>query len=261
MIKSFHIFHLVEHSPWPFIIGIASFNLIRGLLVLFKSSSFFFFINFLLVALIVAALWWRDVRRERSFQGAHRLSVQKGLKLGIILFILSEVLFFRAFFWTFFHSRINPLLERGLIWPPSGIRTLNPFQIPLLNTIILLRSGISVTWFHHSLVSNRLDNIRILITILLGRYFTFLQWWEYNEALFTIADSIYGSVFFLATGFHGLHVIIGTIFLMWQWARIAASLYNSYSHVGLEASIWYWHFVDVVWLFLFSIIYWWGWAT
>lgn len=229
--------------------------------MLFKSSSFLFFINFLIVAFLIAGLWWRDVRRERVFQGSHRSFVQTGLKIGIILFIFSEILFFRAFFWTFFHRRLNPLLERGLIWPPSGIRTLNPFQIPLLNTIILLRSGISITWFHHSLVANRLDNRRIIFTILLGGYFTFLQWWEYNEAIFTIADSIYGRVFFLATGFHGLHVIIGTIFLIWQWARILASLYNSYSHVGLEARIWYWHFVDVVWLFLFRIIYWWGWAT
>jgi len=233
----------------------------RGLLVLFKSSSFFFFTNFMLVAILIAGLWWRDVRRERVFQGAHRSYVQTGLKMGIILFILSEVFFFRAFFWTFFHRRLNPLLERGLIWPPSGISTLNPFQIPLLNTMILLRSGISITWFHHSLVANRLDNIRIIFTIVLGTYFTFLQWWEYNEAIFTMADSIYGRVFFLATGFHGLHVIIGTVFLIWQWARIVASLYNSYRHVGLEARIWYWHFVDVVWLFLFRIIYWWGWAT
>lgn len=261
MRKNFHLFHLVELSPWPFTIGIVSFSLIRGLLVIFKSSSSFLLISSLTVAVLVSGLWWRDVSREGTFQGAHRSYVQKGLKLGIILFIFSEVLFFRAFFWTFFHSRLNPLLERGLMWPPSGIRTLNPFQIPILNTIILLRSGISVTWFHHSFIFNKLDHIRILATIILGGYFSFLQWWEYNEALYTIADSIYGRVFFLATGFHGLHVLIGTFFLVWQWIRISATLSNSYRHVGLEASIWYWHFVDVVWLFLFRIIYWWGWST
>lgn len=261
MRKNYHLFHLVELRPWPFITGIASFNLVTRILVIFKSSSSTYLIRALILTILISGLWWRDVRREGTFQGAHSFYVQKGLKLGMILFIFSEVLFFRAFFWTFFHRSLNPLLEIGLIWPPSGISTLNPFQIPLLNTIILLSSGISVTWFHHALIHNRLDNIRILATVVLGGYFTFLQWWEYNEALFTIADSVYGRVFFLATGFHGLHVLIGTLFLLWQWARIRATLYNAHRHVGLEARIWYWHFVDVVWLFLFRIIYWWGWAV
>jgi len=261
MYLTFHLFHIVEIRPWPFIIGIVSFNLLIRFLVIFKSSSSFYVLNFLLLALLVSSLWWRDVRREGSFQGAHTRYVQTGLKIGMILFIFSEVLFFRAFFWTFFHRSLNPLLERGLVWPPSGIRTLNPFQIPILNTIILLSSGITVTWFHHSLIFNALDHIRIFFTISLGAYFTFLQWWEYNETLYSIADSVYGRVFFLATGFHGLHVLIGTIFLAWQWIRVRFSLFNSHSHVGFEASIWYWHFVDVVWLFLFRIIYWWGWST
>lgn len=203
--------------------------------------------------------WWRDVIRERTHQGFHTKKVLKGIKWGIILFIISEILFFASFFWAFFHSRLSPTIELGLIWPPTIIIRFNAFKIPLLNTIILLSSGISVTWAHHSLLSKNFTQIttRILITIILGVYFTIIQIFEYLEAEFSISDSSYGATFFIATGFHGLHVLIGTIFLSICIIRHLYNHFSTYHHFGFEAAAWYWHFVDVVWLFLYISIYWW----
>jgi cytochrome c oxidase subunit 3 len=209
--------------------------------------------------LFILYVWWRDISRESIYQGFHNIFVQTGLKLGIILFILSEVLFFLGFFWTFFHRRLVPIREIGLRWPPFNIYPLNPFQIPLLNTCILLSSGIRVTWRHYSLVNNYKSTfLRLLVTIILGIYFTFLQWFEYNDATFCINDSIYGSTFYIATGFHGFHVLIGSLFLLVSLLRLSAGHFSQYHHLGFEIAIWYWHFVDVVWLFLFSIMYWWS---
>ncbi len=208
--------------------------------------------------LIILYLWWRDVSRESTYQGFHNIFVQHGLKIGIIFFILSEVLFFRGFFWTFFHRSLSPISEIGLNWPPFNIFPLNPFQIPLLNTCILLSSGIRVTWSHHALINNyKSSKLSLFITIVLGVYFTFLQWFEYNDASFCINDSIFGSIFFVATGFHGTHVLIGSLFLLFSFIRMYYNHFSQYHHLGFEIAIWYWHFVDVVWLFLFSIIYWW----
>jgi cytochrome c oxidase subunit 3 len=165
-----------------------------------------------------------------------------------------------SFFWAFFHSRLAPSIEIGILWPPKNISAFNPFQIPLLNTIILLSSGISVTWAHHSLIENnhRQTKKRLLITIIIGIYFRMLQAYEYWEAPFSFADSVYGSTFFIATGFHGLHVIIGTTFLAVCLYRLSSFQFSFKHHFGFEAAAWYWHFVDVVWLFLFIRIYWWG---
>lgn len=208
--------------------------------------------------LFIIALWWRDVNRESLLQGYHNRFIQKGIKLGIILFIFSEVMFFLGFFWTFFHRRLSPLNEIGLRWPPFNLFPLNPFQVPLLNTCILLRSGVRVTWRHHSLIKNlNSSKVRLIFTIFLGLYFTLLQYVEYLNAYFCINDSIFGSVFFVSTGFHGLHVLIGSIFLLVILFRIMFNNFSFYHHLGFELSIWYWHFVDVVWLFLFSTIYWW----
>ena len=179
--------------------------------------------------------------------------------MGIILFIVSEILFFFSFFWAYFHSSLSPAIEIGQSWPPLGIIPFNPFDIPLLNTIILVSSGLTVTWSHHAILNNNYKErtIRLLITILLGIYFSALQLIEYIEAPFTISDSVYGSRFFVATGFHGLHVIIGTIFLFFTFYRINLLHFSSIHHFGFEAAAWYWHFVDVVWLFLYVSIYWW----
>nr|ALO81701.1 cytochrome c oxidase subunit III [Phyllochaetopterus sp. AW-2015] len=204
--------------------------------------------------------WWRDVIRESTFLGYHTSFVTSGLRMGMVLFIISEICFFFGFFWAFFHSSLAPSPEIGCSWPPAGITPLNPFAVPLLNTAILLASGISVTWAHHSLLNgNRCYTVMSLfITCILGAYFTLLQAMEYYDAPFTIADSVYGSIFFVATGFHGLHVIIGTIFLTTNLFRTYAYHFTPQGHFGFEAGAWYWHFVDVVWIFLYLSIYWWG---
>lgn len=197
---------------------------------------------------------------ESTFQGHHTPAVQKGLRYGMILFIISEVLFFTGFFWAFYHSSLAPTPELGGCWPPTGIHPLNPLEVPLLNTSVLLASGVSITWAHHSLIEgNRYHMLQALfITIALGVYFTLLQASEYYEAPFTISDGVYGSTFFVATGFHGLHVIIGSTFLIVCFFRQLKFHFTSSHHFGFEAAAWYWHFVDVVWLFLYVSIYWWG---
>ena len=218
-----------------------------------------FFIGLILL-IIVIIQWWRDITREGVVQGLHTSIVELGLRWGIILFIISEIFFFLRFFWAFFHRSLSPNIEVGSIWPPYGIKVFNPFQVPLLNTIILLSSGVRVTWAHHSLIIGNFNETKkgLIITVILGTYFTMLQGLEYIEASFTFADRIYGSTFFIATGFHGLHVIIGTIFLFIILIRHLNYEFNKNHHFGFEAAAWYWHFVDVVWLFLYIIIYWWG---
>nr|BCD89855.1 cytochrome c oxidase subunit 3 [Grandidierella osakaensis] len=255
-----HPYHLVEKSPWPLTASVGAFFLTSGLVKWFHLMSTDLFFFGLLTVIISSIQWWRDVTREGTFQGLHTLKVVSGLQLGMILFILSEVLFFFSFFWAFFHSSLNPTLEIGSQWPPTSILPFNPFQIPLLNTLILLSSGVTVTWAHHAVLENKhIDAIQgMIFTVCLGIYFTALQAMEYVEAPFSIADSVYGSTFFVATGFHGLHVIIGTIFLLSMLSRLLKGHFSKNHHFGLEAAIWYWHFVDVVWLFLYTFIYWWG---
>nr|YP_009034066.1 cytochrome c oxidase subunit III [Sypharochiton pelliserpentis]AHZ60684.1 cytochrome c oxidase subunit III [Sypharochiton pelliserpentis] len=253
-------FHLVEFSPWPIVGSMGAFSLTVGLAAWFHGYSMILYSMGILLILLTMIQWWRDVIREATFQGYHTLKVTQGLRWGMILFITSEVLFFFAFFWAYFHSSLAPTPEIGLNWPPMGVTPLNPFQVPLLNTAVLLASGVSVTWAHHSLMEgDRNKTIQaLLITVALGIYFTFLQGGEYMETTFTIADSCYGSTFFVATGFHGLHVLIGSSFLMVVLARSINFHFSMNHHFGFEAAAWYWHFVDVVWLFLYISIYWWG---
>ncbi|HEY4874958.1 MAG TPA: cytochrome c oxidase subunit 3, partial [Puia sp.] len=206
------------------------------------------------------SIWWRDVIREATFEGMHTRIVQRGLRLGFVLFIVSEVMFFFAFFWAFFHSSLAPTIQIGSIWPPAGIEVFNPFGIPFYNTYILLLSGVTITITHHAMINGdaRIAKLNFLKTIFLACMFTSLQVFEYLEAPFTIADGIYGSTFYMATGFHGMHVIIGTIFIAVCFVRLIFSHFTKQHHIGFEAATWYWHFVDVVWLFLFVSIYWWG---
>lgn len=255
-----HPYHLVEKRPWPLTASIGAISLTTGLVKWFHFSNINLFTLGLFITGISSIQWWRDVSREGTFQGLHTIKVVTGLKWGIILFIVSEVLFFFRFFWAFFHRRLNPTIEIGSLWPPTSVLPFNPFQIPLLNTTILLSSGVTVTWAHHSVIeNNHTEAIQaIILTVILGVYFTALQAIEYIEAPFSIADSVYGSTFFVATGFHGLHVIIGTTFLLVILIRLIKAHFSKVHHFGLEAGIWYWHFVDVVWLFLYSFIYWWG---
>jgi len=231
-----------------------------GIVSWFHLNSILLFFIGMMLLLIVIIQWWRDIRREGAIQGLHTSIVELGLRWGIALFIISEIFFFLRFFWAFFHRRLSPNIEIGSVWPPFGIKVFNPFQVPLLNTVILLSSGIRVTWAHHSLLIGNYSQTKIglIVTILLGVYFSILQILEYFEASFTFADRIYGSTFFIATGFHGLHVIIGTLFLIVILIRHIKWEFRKDHHFGFEAAAWYWHFVDVVWLFLYIMIYWWG---
>lgn len=255
-----HPFHLVDESPWPLLASLGGGSVTCGLLKWFQYSNPNLFLIGLLFLIAISFQWWRDISREGALIGVHTSIVELGLRWGIILFIISEIFFFLSFFWAFFHSRLAVNVELGNQWPPSGVLAFRPFGVPLLNTVILLSSGVTVTWAHHSLMANNHSQAgtSLIITVVLGGYFTLLQGAEYLEARFRFADSVYGSTFFLATGFHGLHVIVGTTFLLVCFYRLRACRFSAFHHFGFEAAAWYWHFVDVVWLFLFVVIYWWG---
>nr|QFI35721.1 cytochrome c oxidase subunit III [Cressida cressida] len=255
-----HPFHLVDYSPWPITSSISTMTLMTGLINWFHNYNMNLMMLGYFMLFISVYQWWRDICNESTFQGKHTILVYKGLRWSMILFIISEIFFFISFFWTFFNSSLAPNIEIGMIWPPMGIISFNPFQIPLLNTIILISSGITVTWAHHSIMKNNYSQMSqsLFLTIMLGFYFTLLQMYEYYEAPFSISDSIYGSIFFMATGFHGLHVIIGTIFLLICFMRHLNFHFSMNHHFGFEAATWYWHFVDVVWLFLYIFLYWWS---
>jgi cytochrome c oxidase subunit 3 len=205
-------------------------------------------------------LWFRDVITEGTYLGHHTKQVKNGLMIGVLLFIVSEVFAFLSIFWAFFHSSLSPAIEIGGSWPPLGITPLDPFAIPLLNTFLLLSSGAFITYGHHALIAgNRKGAIDgVFYCIILAIIFTALQYYEYSEAAFTMSDSVYGSAFFASTGLHGLHVIVGTIFILVGFIRIINYQLTNSHHQGFEASILYWHFVDVVWLFLFVAVYFWG---
>jgi len=257
-----HPFHLVSPSPWPIFTCVALLTLTTSFVLTvhnFNNAEYFLLLAF--ISLISSmSLWFRDVISEGTYLGNHTLSVQRGLNMGVGLFIVSEGLFFLAIFWAFFHSALSPNIELGAQWPPMGIESINPFELPLLNTVILLSSGVTVTYAHHSLIQgNRSGTLYGLVfTIILAIIFTALQGIEYSVSSFTISDGTFGSCFYFGTGFHGLHVIIGTAFLTVGLWRVLAYHSTDNHHLGLESGILYWHFVDVVWLFLFVSIYYWG---
>nr|AOY39726.1 cytochrome c oxidase subunit 3 [Scolytinae sp. BMNH 1043031] len=255
-----HPFHLVDFSPWPIIGSFTTFIILMGMIKSFHYSTYNLLFLGLTLNSIMMFQWWRDITRESTHQGQHTMKVSNGLRWGMILFITSEIFFFIAFFWAFLHSSLSPSMEIGLNWPPKGVSTFNPLEIPLLNTLILLSSGLTITWAHHSLMENNFSQAfqGLGITVLLGIYFTFLQGFEYLEASFTISDSAYGTTFFMTTGLHGLHVIVGTTFLSVCLFRLSKNQFSSIHHFGFEAAAWYWHFVDVVWLFLYLLMYWWS---
>lgn len=255
-------YHMVEPSPWPIMLSFSLLNLTVAAVMYMHGHpngdtllSLGFF-----VTVFGMALWFRDIVSESTLLGHHTKEVTKGLTIGIVLFIISEVFAFLSVFWAFFHSSLSPAVEIGGVWPPQGITPLDPFGIPLLNTFLLLSSGAFVTYGHHALIKgDRRGAINgTLYTIILAIIFTALQYVEYSEAGFTIADSVFGSAFYASTGLHGLHVIIGTIFIGVGFIRIVNYHLTDTHHQGFEASILYWHFVDVVWLFLFVAVYYWG---
>jgi cytochrome c oxidase subunit 3 len=255
-----HPYHLVDPSPWPLAGAISAFVLAIGAILAMRESSYWLaIVGFALVAGTMYG-WWRDVTDEAQNQGHHNRVVQVGLRYGMSLFIASEVMFFSAFFWAFFNAALFPVEQIDFTWPPPGIQTFDAWDLPLLNTLILLLSGCTVTWAHHALLhNNRTDLVRgLAITVALGVLFTTLQMYEYSHAAFGFREGIYPSTFFMATGFHGFHVFVGTIFLFVCLIRSMRGHFTSDHHFGFEAAAWYWHFVDVVWLFLFACIYIWG---
>jgi cytochrome c oxidase subunit 3 len=257
-----HGYHLVDPSPWPFVAAFSAlfFTFGTALFMHGYGGGLFLAQIGLVMILFVMFVWWRDIVREATIEGQHTAIVQSGLKMGVLLFILSEVMFFLGFFWAFFHSSFNPSIAIGGVWPPAFMTILDPWKIPLLNTVLLLSSGASVTWAHHAIIwgSKYQASLALIVTVLLAAVFTALQGFEYATAPFSISDSIYGSTFYMATGFHGFHVFIGTCFLSVCLIRLYFNHFTREHHFGFEAAAWYWHFVDVVWLFLFITIYWWG---
>jgi heme/copper-type cytochrome/quinol oxidase subunit 3 len=258
-----HPYHLVDPSPWPLFTGFGALGMTTGLVMYLQNyflGGYVCILGFLSVVGCMG-LWWRDVVREATFLGHHTKAVQNGLRMGMILFIASEVMFFFAFFWAFFWASVAPNIELGGIWPPPGIEVLNAWEVPLLNTVILLTSGVSCTWAHHALAhkDRRLEVLEALtITVVLGVIFTACQAIEYMESTFKLSDGVYGSSFFMATGFHGFHVLVGTTFLFVCLLRAKKDHFTTTHQIGFEAAAWYWHFVDVVWLFLFATVYYWG---
>ncbi len=257
-----HPFHLVSPSPWPLYTSVSLLSLATSTALSMHNFYNGHILTIISLILLISSMsfWFRDIISEGTFLGNHTLAVQKGLNLGVILFIVSEALFFLAIFWAFFHSALTPTVELGAQWPPIGIEPVNPFELPLLNTVILLSSGATVTYAHHSLIYGERKGALYgsIATVLLAIIFTVFQGIEYNVSSFTISDGAFGTCFFFGTGFHGFHVIVGTIFLSVALWRIFAYHLTDNHHVGFEGGILYWHFVDVVWLFLYISVYYWG---
>lgn len=272
-----HSYHILEPSPWPLMAAFGTLVMAIGAVSLFRwrmgealelagvnLATPWILLFGLVIVLYTLYAWWADVVREGQ-EGHHTPVVALHLRYGMILFIASEVMFFVAWFWAWFDSALYPgdakqaarAVFTGGVWPPHGIETFDPWHLPLLNTLILILSGSTVTWAHHALIEGDRTALKqgLGLTVALGLLFTSLQAFEYGHAHFAFAGSIYGAAFFMATGFHGFHVIIGTIFLAVCLARAGAGQFTPKAHFGFEAATWYWHFVDVVWLFLFVTIY------
>ncbi len=256
-----HDYHILPPDPWPIIGASGALALTGGGVMWMHDNPYGMFVTLagLLVVVVTMISWWSNTIRE-AHAGDHTPVVQLHLRYGMILFIASEVMFFLAWFWAFFDASLFPHTAIGGVWPPEGIEVLDPWGYPLLNTLILLCSGTTVTWAHHSLINGDREGLKLglLLTILLGLVFTSVQAYEYAHAPFAFKGSIYGATFYMATGFHGFHVIVGTIFLIVCLVRAHQGHFTPRQHFGFEAAAWYWHFVDVVWLFLFVSIYVWG---
>lgn len=259
-----HDYHILEPSIWPLLGALAALIMLGGAAYyLVDGGPWVFFAGFVGVLYVMYG-WWSEITHE-SQTGDHTPVVRIGLRYGFVLFIMSEIMFFVAWFWAFFKSALYPMTEGypkiDGVWPPVGIETFDPWHLPLINTLILLLSGCAATWAHHALAheNNRKDMVTgLAVSIALGAIFTVFQAYEYSHAAFGFTDGIYPSTFFMATGFHGFHVIIGTIFLAVCLVRTLKGHFTPEQHVGFEAAAWYWHFVDVVWLFLFCAVYIWG---
>lgn len=262
-----HPFHVPHASAWPFLSSVAAGIMALGA-VLFMHNTEWFGVHVGAKGLLLGLfgvlgmmwVWWRDVIHEAFVEKAHSGQTKTGLRYGMALFISSEVMFFVAFFWAFFNASLAPTEAIGFTWPPKTVNPIPAFDLPFLMTMILLLSGCTVTWAHHAILEGKQsESVKALIvTVALGVVFTFFQLYEYHHATFGFKDGIYSSAFYMATGFHGFHVLIGSIFLAVCLFRAKNGHFSPRSHFGFEAAAWYWHFVDVVWLFLFAAVYWWG---
>jgi len=255
-----HPFHLVSPSPWPLLCSVSALFLVSGLVISWYSRISALLVLGSVSLFLTIFSWWSNIIVESTVLGFHTKRVQYGLRLGMGLFIVSEFFFFIGFFWAYLHCSLSPNVELGSCWPPLGLLPLSASHLPLLNTVVLLTSGATVTWSHAALKAGSTSSSFLAIgtTVLLGALFTLLQGFEYHISSFCISDGAYGSCFYLSTGFHGLHVLIGTFFLIVRLWRIGALHYTPTRHLGFEFACWYWHFVDVVWIALFLIIYVWG---
>ena len=259
-----HPYHLVRPSIWPLASSFAAGLLAVGLVFFMHDVEWQGFdiglkglIAGFFAVLLCMFFWWKDIIFEAVTEKAHSDIAKIGLRYGMILFIASEVMFFVAFFWAYFAAALYPATG---VWPPEGITVIPAFDLPLLMTMILLLSGCSVTWAHHAFLENKIKEAgqALGITVLLGILFLGFQAYEYMHAPFGFTEGVFASTFYMATGFHGFHVLVGTIFLYVCWRRTKKGHFDAENHFGFEAAAWYWHFVDVVWLFLFVAVYWWG---
>ena len=252
---------LVRYSPWPFICSLISFCLTGGLILWWRKKIIVFPIFSFISLYFLMYFWWRDVKFEKV-QGIHSSDVLKFFRLGMILFITSEVLFFFSFFWAYFHFCLISVVDIGGRWPPFNFYSIliDPFSIPLLKTVLLLSSGVTITRRHHFIIKKKFfyGYSFLILTIFLGVFFLLLQLFEYSSSLLRVKSSSYGSCFFLLTGFHGLHVFVGAVLLLRRFFRLLLQKYTPGVHLVFELRAWYWHFVDVVWLFLYFFVYWFG---
>ena len=254
-----HPYHLVDVSPWPILMSLSVYAFAIALvswLTHFPVNSIH---TVLASILLIAVLWWRDVLREAK-GGYHTVIVQRGILIGFLLFLLSEIMLFFSFIWAYLHSSLSPAIELGSVWPPVGIEAINPWNLPLVGTTLLLASGFVLTLSHHALIRGRknLTLITLFLTIVLGAGFVYLQYTEYVFSSYTIADSVYGTCFYMLTGLHGLHVIAGVTFLTVCFFRLYVDSFTTEHHLGFLFAIWYWHLVDVVWLIVYLLAYVWG---
>jgi len=256
-----HLYHIVDPSPWPVISASSAFFLLSGLVFYLHEvfiGGYFFLFGLLLISLSIF-FWFYDIIKEATFAGLHTIIVRTGLRYGFLLFIVSEIMLFFGFFWAFFHSSAAPSEVLGETWPPVGITSIPAYEFPLFNTALLIISGVTITWAHRGIaVSSFMHSIdSFLLTIFLGFFFVFLQMYEYYEAAYDLSDSVYGSTFYMLTGLHGMHVIVGASFITICFFRLLNRHYLANHYLGFVFAVWYWHFVDIVWIILFLWVYCW----
>lgn len=285
-----HEFHLVENSTWPYVISLNLFSFTVSLVLIVQQYSKGLILMYLSLMTFVMIIyyWWYNIITEAGYMGYHNQAIIRALLLGIVLFIVSEIFLFIGLFWAYIHSALNCTPALGELWPPLGIGNLSPLELPLLNTLLLLSAGFSVTWAHHAYITSNPGShdkavreylnpgskptqtyrsktiglipghIGFIIGITLAFVFTFFQYVEYKNCSFDISDSAFGSCFYLATSLHGIHVIIGALFLGSAFIRMNLYHFTKTQHVNFICSLWYFHFTDAVWLFLYIVFYVWG---